>query len=77
MALRKDPIHRGYQNEGANDLIATLNRVAAKIEVHEAFQGQVSEYVYLSPRLREIATKLGTARDNGDLNQINLSSRWG
>lgn len=72
MPFSKDPIQRSYQNQGVNDLIVTLNRVASKIEVHQAFQGEVSEYVYLSPRLREIASKLAIARDSGDLNQVNI-----
>lgn len=67
----KDPIHRGYHNEGVNDLLATITRVAGKVEGHEAFQGQVSEYVYQSPRLREIASKLAAARDGGRINEVN------
>ena len=46
-----------------NDLIVTIDHMADKAESHIAFQGEVPEYVSKSPRLREISSGLGQARD--------------
>lgn len=68
----KDPFDRSYHEQGVNDLIFTINHLADKAEEHVAFQGPVSEYVSLPPRLREIATKMEAARDNGNIEQLNV-----
>jgi hypothetical protein len=65
MPFSKDPFDRSYDNQPVNDLIFTLNHAAEKAEGHIAFQGPVAEYVSLPPRLRELAAKLGAARDAG------------
>lgn len=46
-----------------NDLIVAMYQHADKAETHVAFQGTVSEYVTLPPRVRTLADGLGKARD--------------
>jgi len=57
--LFQDPYVRTYQESTVND----LNHAAEKGETHVAFQGAVSDYVTLPPKLREIAASLSLARD--------------
>jgi len=72
MSHIKDPYDRSYREQGVNDLIFTTNHMADKAEVHVAFQGPVSEYVSTSPRLREYAVKLESARDSGNVGELDL-----
>ena len=58
-----DPFVRTYQNCPINDLIVYANHAAEKGATHVAFQGPVSDYVTLPPKLREIADALSVARD--------------
>jgi hypothetical protein len=58
-----DPYLRTYQEHSVNDLIVFAHHAADKGETHAAFQGAVSDYVTLPPKLRGIADALGVARD--------------
>jgi hypothetical protein len=58
-----DPFVRSYQESPVNDLIVFTNHAADKGDTHVAFQGTVSDYVTLPPKLREFANALGVARD--------------
>jgi hypothetical protein len=58
-----DPYLRTYQESTVNDLIVFANHAADKGETHVAFQGPVSDYVTLPPKLREHANALSLARD--------------
>jgi len=71
MSHLKDPYDRGYHNMGVNDLIFTVSHVAEKSEGHIAFQGPVAEYVFTSPKLKDIATRMMAARDNGNNDELN------
>lgn len=68
----KDPYDRGYRAQGVSDLIYTMNVIADKADIHAAFKEPVSTYISLPPRLREIATKLTIARDNGNGAELDI-----
>jgi hypothetical protein len=70
MPNTQDPFDHSYEKQPVNDLVFTINHAADKAEGHIAFQGPVSDYVSLPPRLREIATKLAAARDAGNAAEV-------
>lgn len=57
-----------------NDLIVAIDHMAEKAETHVAFQGEVPEYVSKSPRLREISSGLGHARDAAAGHDLNATA---
>lgn len=63
MAAIPDPLDCNFNDLSINDFIVELHHKADKAEVHPAFQNQVPEYVTKAAGLRELADKLGKARD--------------
>jgi hypothetical protein len=58
-----DPLVTSFNDLSVNDLTVRLRQAADKAEIHEAFQGQLSEYVSTAVMLREIADEIEKARD--------------
>ena len=63
MPIIPDILEANYTDFPVNDFIVEMQHAADKQETHEAFQGQLPEYVTKAARLREIADELGKARD--------------
>jgi hypothetical protein len=63
MSTIPTPLETNLSGLPINDLIVTISHMADKAETHIAFQGNLPEYVSQAPRLRQIASELGQARD--------------
>ena len=71
MPIIPELLEANLAGHSINDLIVTIDHMADKAETHIAFQGEVPDYVSKAPRLREISSAIGQARDaaaGGDRN---------